>query len=441
MKGAPGRRRRSSSRSARWAEVGETTLAEIDRFHQGARALPQAALGRRGDSAEEPLGSPAPDTQALQAVPQAHPTISATTRREPRGTALWVFTTKVTHPLDGARSAARRGDPGRAGHLVDPHAAALRARPHQPVDPRGRRRLHAGRHRATASQATLDLWEKHFAGVMAGRPVKNIVVTHYHPDHVGSAGWLVERTGAPLWMTTAEYLSAHAARDDFGGLRSRQHAWSSTSRNGLDLASIPETTQQGQGLSPRRAGDAQALPPHDARRQALHRRPRLGSDHRVRPRARARRALVRVAERAHLRRPGAAAHHARNVGVWGNQPEANPLDALPRPRSGASRTCPPMRSCCLRTSASSADCTSASPSCTSTTSGASSACSRAAPRRSPRSRRCRSSSSASSTTTRLRSPWARRSRTCITSARAGQGRAPGRLARVSAASPRQGVVT
>lgn len=37
-------------------------------------------------------------------------------------------------------------------------------------------------------QATWDLWEKHFAGLMGGRPVKNVVVTHYHPDHVGSAG-------------------------------------------------------------------------------------------------------------------------------------------------------------------------------------------------------------------------------------------------------------
>ena len=60
-------------------------------------------------------------------------------------------------------------------------------------------------------EATWSLWERHFAGVMAGRAVKNVVVTHYHPDHVGSAGWLVERTGAPFWMTASEYLSAHAA--------------------------------------------------------------------------------------------------------------------------------------------------------------------------------------------------------------------------------------
>ena len=69
-------------------------------------------------------------------------------------------------------------------------------------------------------QETFDLWEKHFAGVMAGRAVKNVVVTHYHPDHVGSAGWLVERTGAPFWMTTAEYLELYTRFYFFGTLMS-----------------------------------------------------------------------------------------------------------------------------------------------------------------------------------------------------------------------------
>ncbi|HEY4998951.1 MAG TPA: MBL fold metallo-hydrolase, partial [Usitatibacter sp.] len=36
--------------------------------------------------------------------------------------------------------------------------------------------------------ATWELWERHFAGVLADRPVKNVIVTHYHPDHIGSAG-------------------------------------------------------------------------------------------------------------------------------------------------------------------------------------------------------------------------------------------------------------
>lgn len=65
--------------------------------------------------------------------------------------------------------------------------------------------------------ATHAIWEQHFAGVMGGKPVKRIIVTHYHPDHVGCAAWLHEKTGAPVWMTTSEYLSAHAAAEDFAG--------------------------------------------------------------------------------------------------------------------------------------------------------------------------------------------------------------------------------
>jgi glyoxylase-like metal-dependent hydrolase (beta-lactamase superfamily II) len=67
------------------------------------------------------------------------------------------------------------------------------------------------------SAETKDLWERHFAATMGGKPVKRIIVTHYHPDHVGCAAWLHEKTGAPIWMTAAEFLSAHAAAQDFAG--------------------------------------------------------------------------------------------------------------------------------------------------------------------------------------------------------------------------------
>jgi glyoxylase-like metal-dependent hydrolase (beta-lactamase superfamily II) len=57
---------------------------------------------------------------------------------------------------------------------------------------------------------TRALWEKIFAGVLSGKSVRRVLVTHYHPDHVGNAGWLCRRTGAPLWMTQGEYLTTHA---------------------------------------------------------------------------------------------------------------------------------------------------------------------------------------------------------------------------------------
>jgi glyoxylase-like metal-dependent hydrolase (beta-lactamase superfamily II) len=49
-------------------------------------------------------------------------------------------------------------------------------------------------------------WERLFAGPLAGRAVTRVIVTHFHPDHLGLAGWLCTRFGVPLWMTRGEWL-------------------------------------------------------------------------------------------------------------------------------------------------------------------------------------------------------------------------------------------
>ena len=53
-----------------------------------------------------------------------------------------------------------------------------------------------------------DAWEALLAGPLAGRSVTRVIVTHFHPDHIGLAGWLTARFGVTLWMTREEWLFA-----------------------------------------------------------------------------------------------------------------------------------------------------------------------------------------------------------------------------------------
>jgi glyoxylase-like metal-dependent hydrolase (beta-lactamase superfamily II) len=58
-------------------------------------------------------------------------------------------------------------------------------------------------------EATIALWAR-LSTSLQGRSVARLVVTHYHADHVGLAGWHGKRWNAPLWMTEGEYLTALA---------------------------------------------------------------------------------------------------------------------------------------------------------------------------------------------------------------------------------------
>lgn len=69
--------------------------------------------------------------------------------------------------------------------------------------------------------ATRDIWEQHFTGTMGGKPISRILVTHYHPDHLGNAQWLAERfatSEGPLIpeMSLLELVTAHAVAGGTG---------------------------------------------------------------------------------------------------------------------------------------------------------------------------------------------------------------------------------
>lgn len=51
-------------------------------------------------------------------------------------------------------------------------------------------------------------WKKLLDGTLADRRMTRIFVTHFHPDHVGCAGWLANRNKVPVWMNRTEWLMA-----------------------------------------------------------------------------------------------------------------------------------------------------------------------------------------------------------------------------------------
>jgi glyoxylase-like metal-dependent hydrolase (beta-lactamase superfamily II) len=78
------------------------------------------------------------------------------------------------------------------------------------------------------------LWERIFAEQLGGRPITRVIVSHYHPDHVGLADWLTRRWQVPLWITEKEWLYARVmsqGADDFAQVRR-----SFARRAGLDEA-------------------------------------------------------------------------------------------------------------------------------------------------------------------------------------------------------------
>jgi glyoxylase-like metal-dependent hydrolase (beta-lactamase superfamily II) len=173
------------------------------------------------------------------------------------------------------------------------------------------------------TQVTWDLWERHFVDTLEGRTVRRVIVTHYHPDHLGSAAWLVERTHASFWMTSGEFLSGHAAHDDTAGF-DRPTGIDFFARNGLDVSRFPEKLRTGNGY--RRGvpsipklyrrmmdGDAIAIDGHDWRVITVFGH---APEHA---------ALWCASKNILISGDQVLPRITTNVGVWGNQPDGNPL--------------------------------------------------------------------------------------------------------------------
>ncbi|HWV95599.1 MAG TPA: MBL fold metallo-hydrolase [Xanthobacteraceae bacterium] len=58
------------------------------------------------------------------------------------------------------------------------------------------------------NEETIAAWTALFEGPLKNFNITRLIVTHSHPDHVGLAGWIVERFDCPLVMSQVEYLQS-----------------------------------------------------------------------------------------------------------------------------------------------------------------------------------------------------------------------------------------
>lgn len=103
------------------------------------------------------------------------------------------------------------------------------------------------------TDVTRGLWEQIFAthpgdetaeaGARAFQATR-VLVTHCHPDHAGLAHWLCQRFGVTLWMSQAEYLTAHAIREGVAGY-TPGNLLGMYRRNGLSGAGLEKMSVRG----------------------------------------------------------------------------------------------------------------------------------------------------------------------------------------------------
>jgi len=104
-----------------------------------------------------------------------------------------------------------------------------------------------------------DLWDQICADELDGKPVKGVICTHMHPDHIGNANYLTDKFRCPLYMTQAEYYQACSFSNRSGShhqswqgeqfylragmprdyLEKLRKMWETSSKDGFSMPAMP----------------------------------------------------------------------------------------------------------------------------------------------------------------------------------------------------------
>jgi glyoxylase-like metal-dependent hydrolase (beta-lactamase superfamily II) len=66
-----------------------------------------------------------------------------------------------------------------------------------------------------ATNKTMKLWENIFTSTIgpSGKPITGLIITHFHPDHFGLAGWIARKWNMTIQMSATEWgIGQHLSR-------------------------------------------------------------------------------------------------------------------------------------------------------------------------------------------------------------------------------------
>ncbi|MCS6987609.1 MAG: MBL fold metallo-hydrolase [Sphingomonadaceae bacterium] len=167
-------------------------------------------------------------------------------------------------------------------------------------------------------------WRRLLAGPLAGKPIGRLVVTHYHPDHIGLAGWLAREAGVCLETSRGEYFLARALALDASPTPPpevvafyRAHGWREAELTGLTAAGWGGYAR---GVSPLPAGFRRLQPGDQLRIGGRVWQVWIGAGHSPEHVC-----LFCPAERILIAGDQLLPRITSNVSVYPTEPEANPL--------------------------------------------------------------------------------------------------------------------
>ena len=64
------------------------------------------------------------------------------------------------------------------------------------------------------TKKTKEIWAETLAGPLKAKPVKRVISTHHHPDHIGLSGWFQTEHGASHWATRTAWIMARMLQLD-----------------------------------------------------------------------------------------------------------------------------------------------------------------------------------------------------------------------------------